>query len=191
MTILTTARLRLVPFCEAHVPGLNAMNADPEVMRYISGQPETLAETVAVVERIQRRWATFGHGWWSFLDLASGEVVGAGAVQHLRRVPAPEPDPACPLELGWRLRRDHWHRGLASEAAQAMASFAFDGLQAAELLAVCDPANLASANVMKRLGMQHLGLQTWYGKPLTTYQIDARQWAARAAGPRTTGEPRQ
>ena len=46
--------------------------------------------------------------------------------------------------------------------------------------AVCDPANTASANVMKRLGMQFRGLETWYGKNLATYQITSDEWHARA-----------
>lgn len=184
MTLLVTARLNLVPFRDEHVPALHAMNADPEVMRYISGRPETLDETMAMVARVQRRWAEFGYAWWSFIDRDSGELVGAGAVQNLRRDPSLEPDPASPLEIGWRLRRDHWHQGLATEAARAMAAFAFDTLHADELLAVCHPDNTASASVMKRLGMQDGGLQTWYAKQLATYRIDARQWrAATAAAP--------
>jgi RimJ/RimL family protein N-acetyltransferase len=65
---------------------------------------------------------------------------------------------------------------LASEAAHAIAGFAFDKLRADELYAVCDPENLASARVMKRLGMQDLGLQTWYGKRLATHRVSAREW---------------
>ena len=180
MPLLVTPRLRLEPFAQGHVAGLNAMNADPEVMRYISGRAETLDETRAIVERVARRWVDVGYSWWSFVDAASGEVVGAGCVQNLRREAAPEPDPACPLETGWRLRRDQWGRGLASEAAQAMATFAFETLGAPELLAVCEPANTASSNVMQRLGMRDRGLQTWYGKSLATYGITAADWRARA-----------
>jgi RimJ/RimL family protein N-acetyltransferase len=176
MTLLATARLTLVPFSDDHVEGLHALNSDPEVMRYLSGRPETLDETRAIVERVKRRWIEFGHAWWSFIDKASGQIVGAGALQHLRRDGTPEPDLACPLEIGWRLRRDHWHRGIATEAARAMAGHAFDALQVDELYAVCDPANVASARVMKRLGMQDRGLQTWYGKRLATHQVNARQW---------------
>lgn len=174
MTLVVTARLNLVPFTEAHVPGLNAMNADPEVMRYISGRAETLAETAAMVERVQRRWAEFGYSWWSFIERHTGEIVGAGALQNLRRTASPEPDPKCPLEIGWRLRRDRWRQGLASEAAKAIAEFAFGTVRAAELYAVCDPENTASARVMQGLGMQDHGLQTWYGKSLLTYQT--RPW---------------
>jgi RimJ/RimL family protein N-acetyltransferase len=178
MALLNTVRLNLEPFTDAHVDGLHALNSDPEVMRYLSGRPETRDDTVEVVERVKRRWIEFGYSWWSLISRDSGEIVGAGALQNLRREATSSPDPACPLEIGWRLRRDCWHQGLATEAARAIACFAFDTIHAEELYAVCDPDNIASANVMKRLGMQDRGLQTWYGKSLTTYQTNPRQWLA-------------
>lgn len=185
MTVLTTARMRLVPFQDDHLDGLNEMNADPDVMRFLSG-PETREQTMAVIARVKSRWSELGYSWWSFIEHSTGELVGAGAIQNLRRVSAPEPDLTCPLEIGWRLKRSRWGQGLASEAAQAMAGFAFDTLRADELYAVCHPDNLASAKVMQRLGMQHGGLQDWYGKPLTTYRVSAQAWrigmAQRLAG---------
>jgi RimJ/RimL family protein N-acetyltransferase len=181
VTALATARLNLVPFVDEHLDGLHVLNSDPEVMRHISGRPETREETVAMVERVKARWTEFGYSWWSFIERDSGEIVGAGALQNLRRGATPAPDPACPLEIGWRLRRDRWHRGLATEAARVIAAFAFDAIHADELYAVCHPGNIASAGVMKRLGMQDCGLQTWYGKSVTTYRTDARQWAVTSA----------
>ena len=76
---------------------------------------------------------------------------------------------ACPLEIGWG-------QGLAAEAGRAMGEFAFNELKARELLAVCDPANMASVNVMRRLGMQEVGIQRWYGKDLLTCRIHADRW---------------
>lgn len=181
MTQLTTPRLRLEPFNEGHLAGLNAMNSDPEVMRYLSGgRPETLDETRAVIERVMKRWAEVGYSWWALIEQQTGELIGAGAIQNLRRDATLLPDLTCPLEIGWRLRRDRWGQGLAVEAGRAMGDFAFNELNANELLAVCDPANLASANVMKRLGMQEVGVQRWYGKELLTYRIEADQWTRSA-----------
>ena len=109
-------------------------------------------------------------------------MVGAGCLQNLRREMQPLPDLDCPLEIGWRLRREHWGRGYASEAAIAIADHAFDAFKPDELLAVCEPENAASAGVMKRIGMQHVGLQRWYGQEMTTYRVGAQEWrAARAA----------
>ncbi len=184
MTLLTTARLRLEPLADTHLVEFNAMNSDPEVMRYLSGKPETLDESRAVIERVKARWADTGYSWWALIERGTGRLVGAGAVQNLRREATLVPDPACPLEIGWRLHRDHWGRGFASEAAFAIAAHAFDALHAGELLAVCHPDNKASSAVMERLGMQPQGLQRWYGKEMTTYRIDAAQWRAVAAARR-------
>jgi RimJ/RimL family protein N-acetyltransferase len=164
MTILTTERLRLEPFDDAHLDGLNAINSDPEVMRYLTA-PESRKETLEVIRRVKSRWLEYGFSWWSFVERASGEIVGAGCIQHLRRS-GESPDPACPLEVGWRLRRDRWHQGLATEAAVTMADFAFQTLRADVLYAVCHPDNAASASVMKRLAMRYRGIEIWYDMPL-------------------------
>ena len=155
-------------------------------MRHLSGTPETLDETRAIIDRVKARWIEVGYSWWSFIDRDTGRFVGAGCLQNLRREATPRPDLDCPLEIGWRLRRDAQGRGFATEAATAIADFAFDMRAADELLAVCHPENTASASVMARLGMQDLGLQHWYGRAMTTYGIDAAHWRARAAAHETT-----
>jgi len=78
MTILTTARLRLEPCANVHLDGLHAMNADPQVMRYISGKAETRDETQAMIDRVQARWAEFGYSWWTFIELGTDESLPAG-----------------------------------------------------------------------------------------------------------------
>jgi RimJ/RimL family protein N-acetyltransferase len=173
MTVLTTARLRLEPFNDTHLEGLHAVNADPEVMRYITGRPETLEETSDVIERVKARWAQWGFSWWVFIERASGQIIGAGCIQHLAR------DPANPLEIGWRLRRDKWRQGLAFEAAVEMAAFAFDSIRTGLLCAVCDPDNIASAGVMKKLGMRYRGLETWYDRGMSTFEITRDEWLER------------
>lgn len=173
MTILTTARLRLEPFADSHLDGLHAMNSDAEVMRYISGKPETREETAASIERVKARWAEWGYSWWSFFEIETGELIGAGCIQHLGR------DKANPHEIGWRLRRDKWGKGYASEAAQAMAAHAFGPLQAPQLVAVCDPENADSAKVMQRLGMVYRGVERWYDFDCAVYGMTRSDWLAR------------
>lgn len=178
---LTTERLRLVPCDQTHLQGLGAMSADPEVMRYITGRVETPEETRTMIARVQARWARWGYSWWTMIERASGEIVGAGCVQNLRRE-GTEPDPDCPLEIGWRVRRDRWRRGFAIEAARAMAEFAFARLGAPTLYAVCDPENAASIAVMERLGMRYRGIEDWYARPVATYEITAETWRSASSG---------
>jgi len=172
MTILATARLRFEPFDERHLDGLHAMNRDPEVQRYLLGRPETREETRAAIARVQARWAAWGHGWWAFIDTADGGVAGAGCIQHLGH------ERANPHEIGWRLRRDCWGRGLALEAAQALARHAFEALDAPLVCATRHPDNLASARVMDRLGMRHAGLQPWDGEPVAVHELLREDWRA-------------
>jgi RimJ/RimL family protein N-acetyltransferase len=180
MTVLRTARLRLEPFAEHRLDGLHAMNARPEVMRYIGGQPETREQTAAAIQRVQRCWAAWGTSWWALIELQSGRVAGAGCVQHLRREADPPADldmlRSNPLEIGWRLHPDFWRQGLAGEAAARMASFAFEDLATTELLAVRHPDNAASARVMDRLGMRFRGQGRWYGKSLATHVLGRAEW---------------
>lgn len=174
MTILTTERLRLEPFDERHLEGLHAMNRLPEVMRFITGQPETLEQTRAGIALVKGRWAQFGFSWWAFVERATDRVVGAGCIQYLGR------DPANPHEIGWRLVPDKWGKGYASEAARAMAAWAFETLEAPLLCAVCKAENVASAKVMQRLGMRYRGEETWYDSPHAVYEMTRDEW--RAAG---------
>ena len=174
MTVLITARLRLEPFEDGHLDGLNAMNADPEVMRYLTGRPETREETLAAIERVKARWAEWGFSWWSFIAKESDEIVGAGCIQYLGG------NPANPLEIGWRVRRDKWRHGLAFEAAERMATFAFETLQANLLCAVCHPGNIASVAVMKKLGMRFRGVEEWYSANDLTFEITRNEWLMRA-----------
>ncbi len=175
-TILGTARLRLEPFDDRHLEGLNALNSDPLVMRYITGRAETREETQASITRVRARWAEWGYSWWAFIEHDSGQIVGAGCIQHLGR------ERANPLEIGWRLRQDRWGRGLASEAAQAMAGFAFDTVQAPLLVAVCHTENQASAKVMQRLGMHYRGVERWYDMDTAVYEMTRDEWLARPTG---------
>jgi RimJ/RimL family protein N-acetyltransferase len=173
MPILTTQRLRLEPFNDTHLEGLFILNSDPQVMRYITGKPDTREETMAGIARIKARWVSLGYSWWSFIELETNEIIGAGCIQHLGQ------DPVNPLEIGWRLRSDKWQQGFASEAANKMAAYAFDTLGADLLCAICDQENTASSHVMKKLGMHFRGIERWHDMDNAVYEMSAGDWKSR------------
>ena len=173
MTMLATARLRLEPFADSHLAGLQRMNEDLEVMRYLGGRAETPDETQAAIDRVKARWAEWGYSWWSFFEHEGGELVGAGCIQHL------DGERSNPLEIGWRLRRDRWGRGLAIEAAERMAAFAFHELAAPCLVATCHVDNAASERVMQRLGMRFCAIEPRHGAQARRYEIDRQAWLRR------------
>ncbi len=160
--ILNTPRLRLEPYQESHFDGLLAMNSDPVVTRFLQ-RTNTADEVREQIAKVQERWARLGYSWWAFIDRGTGQLAGAGCIQNL------EGNEANPIEVGWRLRPEHWGKGFATEAGHAMLRFAFHHLDVPEVYAVADPGNQASVRVMQRLGMRDAGLQPYYGTLCSTY----------------------
>lgn len=163
--ILHTERLRLEPCNAGHYDGLRVVNTDLEVMRFLGGA-QTPEETRAWIERAEAGWAALGYSWWSIILAESGRIIGAGCIQHI------ENDPAKAVEIGWRLLPDTWGKGYATEAARAMAAFAFRELPISELFSNADPQNAASIHVMQRIGMRFVGRRHYYGSECATYAMD-------------------
>jgi RimJ/RimL family protein N-acetyltransferase len=57
------------------------------------------------------------------------------------------------VEIGWRLAREHWGNGYASEAASACLRFGFEKLTLKQIVAFTVPLNKRSIGVMERIGM--------------------------------------
>ncbi len=161
-----TKRLRLEPFAPAHAPALNAINNEPDVMRFLSsGTPETLDDTQATIARVRERWARLGYSWWAVIEKARDQIIGAACVQNIANKEGAD------LEIGWRLTTASTGRGYATEAGQGAAGFAFDVLNVDHVVSVAHPDNIASHKVMQRLGMVYRGIETHYDEPCTTYVL--------------------
>jgi ribosomal-protein-alanine N-acetyltransferase len=148
--ILRTARLDLRQWSDADRAPFADLNADPEVMEHYP-RPLTRDESDQLLDRLAARIREQGFGLWAAGRRSDGQLLGFVGLQH---VPFEEHyTPA--IELGWRLRRDAWGFGYATEAARACADYAFAELGVRELFAMARPANEPSRRVMSRLGMTH------------------------------------
>jgi RimJ/RimL family protein N-acetyltransferase len=137
-----------------------AINADPEVMRWIGdGTPVDLEATAAATARAERHWEEHGFGLFAVELRATGELVGFTGLNVPRTLP--EIMPA--VEIGWRLGREHWGQGLATEAARAALRFGFTDRGLDRIVGIHRTGNAASARVMHKLGM-HLDRDTTDGR---------------------------
>jgi RimJ/RimL family protein N-acetyltransferase len=137
---IRTERLVLRPLAADDVDLLFELDADPAVMRYITGgKPTHRAEVEETVR------ASAGHRWAAF----QGEhFVGWFALDPTDGDPADR-------ELGYRLRRDAWGRGLASEGARALVDVAFRELGARRVWAQTMTVNERSRRVLERCGLRY------------------------------------
>jgi RimJ/RimL family protein N-acetyltransferase len=148
---VTTARLHLSRWdSRLHTPALEAVNAIPEVVRYLNdGVPYTPAESAAQSARFAAHWERHGFGLWGATVMETGEIIGFVGLSH----PLWFPDLASEVEVGWRLHPDAWGMGYATEGGRAALESAWCDLGLERVIAVIDPANAPSVAVAERLGM--------------------------------------
>ena len=169
--VIHTQRLRLEPFDPTHAPALNAINNEPQVMKFLSaGEPETIEDTLAAIARVRHRWESLRFGWWAIIEQASGNVIGAACLQHVANQQEAE------LEIGWRLATSANGKGYATEAGKAAAVYAFNVIGVDHVIAVADQENTASHRVMARVGMQFRGIETHYDAQCATYVLKAHDF---------------
>jgi RimJ/RimL family protein N-acetyltransferase len=148
-TGLETDRLLLRRWTSADAPVFATMNADPEVMQHI-GEPLTREQSDAFLARIQRQFDDVGFGLWAVEVRETGALVGFTGLAILGHS-APTTDA---VEVGWRLGREAWGQGYATEAATAAVGLAFETLALDEVVSITTRGNCRSQAVMRRLGMQ-------------------------------------
>lgn len=143
---LRTERLVLREWRESDRDPWAALNADPVVMEHF---PATLdrAAADAAFDRFASRLAERGWGLWAVEH--AGEFLGFTGLNPVGFEAAFAPA----TEIGWRLRREAWGHGYATEAARAVVAYAFDDLRLDELVSFTTVGNLRSRAVMERLGM--------------------------------------
>ncbi|HEY6760869.1 MAG TPA: GNAT family N-acetyltransferase [Baekduia sp.] len=152
---METERLRLRRWRPEDRAGLAAINGDAEVMRWIgSGRVLGRGLSDELVDRFEAEWRDRGYGLWAveWKDGGGGLLGFCGLTSPSFMVDA---DAAPAAEIGWRLARAAWGRGVATEAARAAVAYGFGercGLR--EIVAVVAPENARSLRVVEKLGME-------------------------------------
>lgn len=78
--------------------------------------------------------------------------------------------------IGYRLARRFWQRGLAPEAARTVMAHGFDVLRLDEVVAVIEPANLASLRVAEKIGFRAFVTCRFHGREVRLYRLCRTQW---------------
>jgi RimJ/RimL family protein N-acetyltransferase len=147
---LESARLLLRQWRDEDLPAFAAMCADPQVMRYFPA-PLSRLQSAALIGRIRGHFAEHGFGLWALERKDTGAFIGFTGLGVVG-FDAPF-TPAT--EIGWRLAREHWGLGYASEAAWTALRCGFDRLALDEVVSFTTDTNMPSQKVMQAIGMHH------------------------------------
>ena len=153
---LLTPRLTLRAMQPEDLGPFAAMQANPEVMRYLStGTTRTTAETWDGMARMLGQWALRGYGMFSVVENATGKWIGRVGILHPYEWDGPE--------LAYGLDQPYWGRGYATEAANIVHRWSFFKLGITSLVSYVYPENLGSRRVLEHLGASNAGMVTILG----------------------------
>lgn len=150
---LETKRLILRNWTDADLEPFSEMCADHDVMKYF---PSVLTseESMDMARKIRSLISARDWGFWAVELKENSRFIGFVGLH----VPKPYlPFSPC-VEIGWRLSKEYWGNGYASEAAKVSVDFGFSQLKLNEIVAFTAAINRPSIRVMERIGMSNTGL---------------------------------
>ncbi|MDT8895844.1 GNAT family N-acetyltransferase [Halomonas sp. I1] len=165
-----TERLVIRPLSKGDLSDLTAILGDPDVMRFsVRGVCDRRA-TRRFLGWSRDCHAIRGFGPMALIDRESNEFVGfCGLVPE-------EVEGVEEVGIGYRLARRFWHRGLAPEAARTVMAHGFDVLRLETVVAVIEPANLASIRVAEKIGFRAFVTSRFHGREVRLYRLCRTQW---------------
>jgi ribosomal-protein-alanine N-acetyltransferase len=163
--MLETRRLLLREMTEADADHLFALSQNPNVTRYIVGEPPLTTREQALAVLRERVFPQYAHGLgrWACIEKSSGDFIGWCGVKHV-----PEDGE---YDVGYRFFEEHWGKGYATEAASAVCDFARRQLQGKRVVGKAMLENRASRRVLEKVGLVFEGEIEEEGCALAVYVL--------------------
>jgi len=147
---LHTERITLVPLADGHLEWEVELDSDADVMRYLSGRASTREEVESAhAARMATAQNVDGLEFW--IGLVDDEFVGWWILQPAHG--PDQPDDRDVADLGYRVLRRHWRKGLASEGSRELIRYGFADIGLDRIIAQTLTVNAASRAVMQRVGL--------------------------------------
>ncbi len=147
--ILQTPRLLLRQLTIADAAVIQQLNSAPEVLKYIHEPAlENAAQAEQVLINIILPQYKNNLGRWAVHTKHNNEFIGWCGLKLLAET--------SEIDLGYRFKKNAWGHGYATEAARDVLDYGFNQLNLKTIIAKAQVENLASINVLQKIGMQFL-----------------------------------
>lgn len=164
--IIESERILLREFEPSDAAQLHPVFSDPEANRHTVRVHTDVAQTLAWIEAIRVGYTRQGFAPWAVVrkeDQGLLGYCGCGVVKL---------DGRGECELGYRIIRSWWGQGFATEAALACIKRFRPETQFSRMVALIQPANVASVRVAEKVGMKYQGDTVYEHIPMRLHAID-------------------
>jgi ribosomal-protein-alanine N-acetyltransferase len=170
-----TERLILRKILPTDVDGLFELDSDPEVHKYLGGNPVAdKNQIIGQIAYIRQQYIDHGIGRWAIIDKKTNDFMGWSGLKFVVELTNNHKNF---YDLGYRLMRKYWGQGIATETALASLAYAFDQLSAKEVYAMAHCENDGSNKILKKVGFNlverfdHMGIDhNWYKMEKMAYE---------------------
>ena len=153
-----TERLILREILPTDIDGMFALDSDPEVHKYLGNKTVTNKEQIVeLINFIRQQYVDHGIGRWAIIDKRTNEFIGWTG---LKFVTALTNNHKNYYDIGFRLIKKYWGKGIATETAHVSLEYAFSILNIDEIYAAASIENEGSNKILNKIGMNFI--ETFY-----------------------------
>lgn len=166
MVLATTPRLLIRHLTENDAEALLPILCDKEVMQYSIRGPISKDEIDIWLKGIIAEYDRPGFSVWAIILKDENKLIGFSGIRPIVI------DGHMEIEIIFRLAKSYWNQGYAFEAAQACIEYAFNQLAINSIIAIVDPRNERSINVIDKLKMNYEKDSIYQNFPIRVYRLN-------------------
>ena len=150
--------------------GMFELDSDPEVHKFLGNNPVTERDQICVVINfIRQQYIDNGIGRWAIIDKKTNAFMGWTGLKYVTDLTNSHKNY---YDLGYRLIKKYWGKGIATESAMASLKYAFEELKTDEVYAMADCENDGSNKILKKIGLNFIEKFNLDGVDHNWYKIE-------------------
>ena len=170
MKTIETERLILRPFTLDDAQASFQMNTDPEVMKFLGGPFTGTVEDIR--EMLKKNtlgdYEKHGFGRHAVILKETNEFMGFTGLKYVIELDE--------VDIGYRLKHKFWRQGFGYESTLPCVDFAFNDLGLDRIISLAKADNIASTNLMQKLGLKYEKEVNIYDEDADYYALNKSDW---------------
>lgn len=164
--ILQTPRLILRELNVKDAQNFYDLNSNPKVIKFTGDKPFQSVEDAEMFLANYTAYQDYGYGRWAVIEKVSGEFLGWCGLKFDGKQ----------TDIGFRFFENHWGNGYATESAKACLKYGFGELGLSEIIGRAMKENIASIQVLEKIGMKYHSDLDCADFPGVLYKINANDY---------------
>ncbi|MEI6019719.1 MAG: GNAT family N-acetyltransferase [Bacteroidota bacterium] len=147
--LFTSPNLGFRKWRDSDLKAMAQISSDKDVMEFFPGIQNRLY-VFDFIQRMKSEYVQRRHCYFAVDLLETSEMIGFIGLHEQNF----ESDFTPCTDIGWRLKKDKWNKGYATEGAKRCLLYAFDDLKLERVYSMTPRVNLKSQRIMEKIGMK-------------------------------------